>query len=113
MITLEQRELCARFGAKPSGLGQRDTAGVADSVAQGLLPINGLRHPRVGDSSGWFLWGGEQGSIADDFFKPIHVHHLEELSPEVLRYLALPPGWRFLIADGYEDVWFDESLLHV
>ncbi len=29
------------------------------------------------------------------------------LSPEVLPYLALPPGWRFLIADGYEDGWFD------
>jgi hypothetical protein len=28
-------------------------------------------------------------------------------------YLALPPGWRFLIAPDYEDVWFDESLLHI
>lgn len=28
------------------------------------------------------------------------------------RYLALPPGWRFVIgADGYEDVWYDASLL--
>lgn len=27
------------------------------------------------------------------------------------RYLALPPGWRFLIgAVGYEDIWYDASL---
>lgn len=24
--------------------------------------------------------------------------------------LGLPPGWRFLLADGYEDVWEDASL---
>jgi hypothetical protein len=27
------------------------------------------------------------------------------------KYLGLAPGWRFLIAPGYEDVWFDEILL--
>ncbi|WP_459213513.1 immunity protein Imm33 domain-containing protein [Paraburkholderia caribensis] len=26
-------------------------------------------------------------------------------------YLGLPPGWRFLIAEGYEDVWEDAKLL--
>lgn len=32
--------------------------------------------------------------------------------PEVLPYLELPPGYRFIIdGKGYEDVWFDESLL--
>jgi hypothetical protein len=25
----------------------------------------------------------------------------------------LGPAWRFLIAPGYEDVWFDPSLLNV
>ena len=25
--------------------------------------------------------------------------------------LALPPGWRFLLAPDYEDVWYDPSLL--
>ena len=24
---------------------------------------------------------------------------------------GLPPGWRFLIAPGHEDVWYDGSLL--
>jgi hypothetical protein len=26
-------------------------------------------------------------------------------------YLALPAGWRFLLAPDHEDVWFDVNLL--
>jgi hypothetical protein len=46
-----------------------------------------------------------------DFFVPTHAAHLTEYRPICLPYLALPPGWRFLLAPGYEDVWYDESLL--
>jgi hypothetical protein len=32
----------------------------------------------------------------------------------VLKYLGLPAGWRFQIDEkGYEDVWFDESILNI
>ena len=44
---------------------------------------------------------------------PLHVGHLAERLPDVMPYLALPPGWRFLLAPGREDVWYDESLLNV
>lgn len=47
----------------------------------------------------------------DDAFLPLHVEHISHWLPSVEHYLALPPGWRFLIADGYEDVWYDETLL--
>jgi hypothetical protein len=36
-----------------------------------------------------------------------------EWCPAVLPYLELPPGWRFLIALGHEDVWEDPSLLNI
>ena len=42
---------------------------------------------------------------------PIHTLHLYEWKPEIIKYLGLPPGWRFLIAPGYEDVWFDPNLV--
>ncbi|WP_441007151.1 immunity protein Imm33 domain-containing protein, partial [Neisseria meningitidis] len=33
--------------------------------------------------------------------------------PEIIPFLTLPPGYRFLIGEnGYEDVWFDELLLN-
>lgn len=76
-------------------------------------PLNGLRHPPEGDTTGWYIWaGGELGS-ADDFFDPVHVAHLVEVLPQLIPYLGLPAGWRFQISPGHEDVWFDPSLLDV
>jgi hypothetical protein len=89
------------------------TAGVAENVKTGLKPINGLRHPPEGDTTGWFIWAGTELSSADDFFLPNHVEHLEEWAPQAIKYLGLPPGWRFLVTDDYEDVWFDAKLLEI
>ncbi|WP_247684618.1 immunity protein Imm33 domain-containing protein [Pseudoalteromonas luteoviolacea] len=54
-----------------------------------------------------YIWRGEEWSNAPDFFKPLHVGHIAEYLPQIKPYLALPPGYRLLIADGYEDVWQD------
>ena len=75
------------------------------------LPINGLRHPPDRGTSGWFVWAGDEIDEGVDFFRPVHVAHLAELHPEVVPYLALPPGWRFQVAPGHEDFWFDGALL--
>lgn len=88
-----------------------EKVGIAKNVRDGIWPMNGLRHPVAGDTSGWYIWAGEELSDDPEFFVPLHVEHLAEWSPIVIPYLALPPGWRFLIAPGHEDVWFDESLL--
>jgi hypothetical protein len=89
--------------------------GVSLNLRDGTMPVNGLRHPPEGRSSGWYFWGGLDPSQGDDFFKPLHAGHLPVWCPAVEKFLALPPGWRFLIVptDGYEDVWFDEELLKV
>jgi hypothetical protein len=40
------------------------------------------------------------------------MEQLREYLPEVVEYLDLPPGFRFLIGgSNYEDVWFDDELL--
>ncbi len=61
------------------------------------------------DSSGWYVWAGEF-SEAEDFFKPLHISHIETWTPLALKFLGLPPGWRFLVTPDYENVWYDESL---
>ncbi len=79
-----------------------------------LIPTNGLRHPPEEGTCGWYIWGGDELSEAADFFSPIHVQHLGDYLPNILPYLDLPPGYRFLIDNkGRKDVWFDQSLLDV
>ena len=111
--TRQQQDLCQRYGTEfvpsPSHL----KVGIARNVRDGILPINGLRHPAAGDSTGWYIWAGEELSDDPEFFLPLHVEHLGDWCPEVFRFLGLPPGWRFLMAGEYEDVWEDSSLLEV
>jgi len=80
---------------------------------KGLAPLNGLRHPAQGETNGWYLWCGEKYSRAADFFQPLHTRHVYESYPQVAKLLGLPPGYRFLLAGDYLDVWYDESLLNV
>jgi hypothetical protein len=87
--------------------------GIALNVRSGLLPINGLRHPPEGETSGWYIWAGEELSEAEDFFKPLHAGHLPEWCPPIIKFLGLPPGWRFLKAGDYEDVWYDAKLMNI
>lgn len=105
-----QRTICARFGATFLESRPESNLGIALTTL-GQLPINGLRHQPEDGTCGWFVWAGGTFSDNSELFQPMHVSHLSEHCPDVLPYLGLEPGWRFLIAPGYEDVWFDESLL--
>jgi len=108
-----QRDVCERFGASFLESADNLRVGVSRNVGSGLFPVNGLRHPPDSGTTGWFIWAGEELSSDPLFFESIHVSHLKERCPEVLPYLGLTPGWRFLLAPSYEDVWYDESLLKI
>lgn len=108
-----QHAVCRKYGASWFGAPEHLKVGIARNVRTGLMPLNGLRHPPEGDTTGWYIWAGEELSDAPDFFEPLHVAHLAEWCPAALKYLGLPPGWRFLTAGAYEDVWADPTLLDV
>ena len=112
-VEATQLETCRKHGVEwvPSSLNSK--LGVSENFFTGELPLNGLRHPPSGDTCGWYLWAGETLSDATDFFKPLHVSHLLERNATIMRFLGLPPGWRFLVADAHEDVWFDSTLLEI
>jgi hypothetical protein len=105
-----QSAICERFGVECLSSHPQMKLGVALATL-GERPLNGLRHPPEGDTSGWYVWGGQELSLAPDFFQPVHVQHLDELLPVIIPYLSLPAGWRFQVAVGHEDVWFDDGLL--
>lgn len=107
---ITQKNLCADYGAIFYPTPAEKKVGISLSVKDGQLPINGLRHPAYCDTTGWYIWAGD---YSDDpaFFKPLHTHHLIDWCPSIIKFLGLPPGWRFLKVDDYEDVWFDSELL--
>ena len=110
--SMKQQALCARFDAVWTPPSDFDKIGVAATVNSTALPLHGLRHLPANGTSGWYLWTGpEPLSTAADYFLPIHTIHMVDWRPIVVPYLGLPPGWRLLLHDDYEDVWFDESLL--
>ena len=106
-----QRAMCRQLGARYTRADPNSLVGISADTSSAKVPINGLRHPPEGDMCGWYLWSGEEFSQAEDFFQPMHVQHLLERCPEVLRLLGLPAGYRFLIDGDYLDVWYDENLL--
>lgn len=107
-----QRAVCEKYGAHFVPAAPHLKVGIATNVRDGVKPLNGLRHPAQGDTTGWYIWAGEEPPDKVDFV-PLHVAHLHEWCPRVLPLLGLAPGWRFLVADDYEDVWEDASLLNV
>lgn len=107
----EQIAVCAKHNVTFTPTNAESKVGIAQNARDGQMPLNGLRLEAESGTTGWFIWAGEELSTADDFFVPIHAKHLPGCCPQVMKYLGLPPGWRFMIAVGHEDVWFDAKLL--
>jgi hypothetical protein len=113
-LNMNQMDVCSKYNVPFVESLLNFKVGISLNVKEGLQPINGLRHPPEANTTGWYIWAGEEYFEDPDFFVPLHVAHLQEWCPQVLKYLGLAPGWRFLIDDnGYEDVWYDEQLLEI
>ena len=101
--------VCFRSGVAADRPAAGEKLGIALATI-GEFPINGLRVRHDG-TCGWFIWAGGEASTDPDFYQPLHVQHIAEYLPSVEPYLSLPPGYRFQIAEGYEEIWFDPALL--
>ena len=102
-----QAQTCRAFGAAFDPPAPGSKVGIALQT-MGRLPIHGVRLPPTESTCGWYLHAGDEYSDAEDFYQPMCVEHLATRCPVALPYLALPPGWRFMV-DGlnFVDVWFD------
>jgi hypothetical protein len=107
----KQKEICETNNSiwKPSN--KKLKVGISSNLDKD--PINGLRHPAERGTTGWFIWTGEY-SEADYFFQPICAEHLLQQRPEIIKYLGLDIGFRFLAdSKGYEDIWYDAKLKNI
>lgn len=103
----DQHGICRRYDAgfhppKPESL-----VAISEGVFQGD-PVQGVRYPSPPHMSGWWIttdrYDGNITSIRTE-----HLYHLTAARPELARYLALPFGFRFDLANA-EDVWFEDDV---
>ena len=105
----DQRNVCERFGAEYTPPEASQKVGISLASLENV-PLHAARLRPENGTCGWYIYGGEYTTDVD-FYQPLHVAHLVERCPNIVPYLALPPGWRVLLAPDYEDVWFDGELL--
>nr|WKF61529.1 hypothetical protein HUO10_006060 [Paraburkholderia busanensis] len=105
----DQRSICQRFGAEYTPPEASQKVGISLG-SLGNVPLHAVRLFPKNGTCGWYIHGGEY-SPDDDFYQPLHVTHLIGRCPNIVPYLALPPGWRVLLTPDYEDVWFDGEVL--
>src|SRR3954471_21419629 len=87
-IECEQRKLCKVYNADYYPCPYLQKIGIASNIESGIFPINGLRHLPVGDACGWYLWAGGEIDESSDFFHPVHVVHLNNSFPSLLKFLG-------------------------
>ncbi|MDR6182129.1 immunity protein Imm33 domain-containing protein [Asaia bogorensis] len=109
ILDIIQKNICKKYKSGFFPPLENDKIGISKNVREGARPLNGLRIKPEGDTSGWYIWGGMEMLDDDDFFLPLHYSHIPSWEKLIMPYLALAPGWRFLITETYEDVWFDSD----
>lgn len=102
----DQHRVCKQNGAefKPPRLDQLTV--VSEGVFEGL-PIKAVRYPSPEHMSGWWLitekYDGNIKSLRNE-----HCLHVTAARPELVKFLALPDGFRFHSDTG--ETWFDEEV---
>lgn len=105
----QQQHICARYHSDFEAPQPDEIVAVALATL-GRMPIVGERIVlEDGKNVSWFIHCGAH-SDADDFYQAVHWHHLAEMLPEVLPYLGLAQGFRFMIdREGHEEVWYQNG----
>ncbi|SDA57987.1 MULTISPECIES: hypothetical protein [unclassified Janthinobacterium] len=106
LVSEKQQRICDKYNL-PSQPPEAMVAVAIGSLAQSPIYGTRIELPENGTIS-WFIHCGEH-SGALDFYQALHAAHLQDMLPQVLDYLALPSGARFILdREGYEDVWLAE-----
>lgn len=104
-LIAEQKLLCEEFGSAYVEVSGDDVIAIAVKTLN-KDPLVGIRKKaETEENISWYIYGGELEEGTDDF-ETMTVRQLQEIAPDVLPYLALETGYRFMIdGDDYEDVW--------
>ena len=81
-------------------------------VSKGVIEgreLNAVRYPSAGHMTGWWLttdlYNGNINSL-----ETLHYYHVAFNRPDIIKWLALPFGFRF-ISGSKDKIWFDSEVL--
>lgn len=104
----DQKRVCREQGASFEPPNPLSLIACSDGLREGRSPIGGTRYRHSGKMSGWFLstdlYDGTNNTV-----KLHHAYHVTAARPELVNYLALPPGYRFDHGESPK-IWFDATL---
>lgn len=106
-VVRKQSEICLQHDLIPLFPNFSQSVVISDGVYEGK-DIEGIRYDSPQDESGWYL-------ITDDYnddiksLKIVHFYHVAFDRPEILKYLAIPFGYRFIMKDGNVEIYRDEE----
>lgn len=107
-IVRGQSEICWEQNLIPLFPNFNQSVVISDGVYEGR-DIEGIRYDSSQDESGWYL-------ITDDYnddiksLKMVHFYHVVFARPDILKYLALPFGYRFLMKNNSVEIIKDEGI---
>lgn len=104
-------ELCKEHGVAPKMPSNDQLIVVSQGVFEGEK-VEAVRYPSPHHMSGWWIttkdYNGDVSTLLTQ-----HFSHLIEKRPDLIRFMALPCGFRFF-EQGYndhnEDVWNDPEV---
>ncbi|MDR6517307.1 immunity protein Imm33 domain-containing protein [Chryseobacterium camelliae] len=98
LVVRQQSEICWQQNFIPIFPNFNQSVIISDGVYEGK-DVEGIRYDSPQDESGWYL-------ITDDYngdlksLKMVHFYHVAFARPDILKYLAIPYGHRFLVKRG-------------
>jgi hypothetical protein len=102
-----QNSICKKYHADFDPPNADKLSVISKGVLEGL-PVQGVRYPSPDHMSGWWITTEQYDGNIDSLTNE-HTYHITAARPELAKYLALPPGFRFDLS-SFEDVWFEEEV---
>lgn len=103
----EQEEMCEKYDVTPVFPQFNQNVVISKGVYEGL-GVDAVRYSSPDHMTGWWLTTDLYDDNIDSLMN-VHYYHVAFNRPDLLKYVALPFGFRFYITEHEEDIWFDEN----
>ncbi|WP_207892449.1 immunity protein Imm33 domain-containing protein [Paenibacillus pinisoli] len=107
-VIREQEEICRIYDVSPVFPQFSQNIVISKGVYEGL-GIDAVRYSSPEHLTGWWLTTDLYDDNTDSLMN-VHYFHIAFKRPDLLKYFALPCGFRLYITDTAEDIWFDENV---